>query len=100
MLIFAALLCCKMKKSVRTIWIAVLSAVAFLAACVSNKGLTKTERAKLVRERDSIQQILRGREGAVVYGSPEIIQAYGVETQRLRHQLDSINKRLGENEPE
>lgn len=88
-----------MKKSVRTIWIAVLSVVAFLAACVSNKGLTKAERAQLVKERDSIQQILSRREGASVYGSPEIIQAYGAETQRLRHQLDSINKRLGEDEP-
>ena len=88
-----------MKKSVRTIWIAVLSIMAFLAACVSSKGLTKAERAQLVKERDSIQQILSRREGASVYGSPEIIQAYGAETQRLRHQLDSINKRLGEDEP-
>ncbi|MBR6437752.1 MAG: hypothetical protein IKS65_01030 [Bacteroidales bacterium] len=88
-----------MKKSVRTIWIAMLSVVAFLVACVSSKGLTKTEKAKLVRERDSIQEILNRREGACVYGPPEVIQAFGAETQRLRHQLDSINQRLGEDEP-
>lgn len=86
-----------MKKSVRTIWIAILSAAAFLVACVSNKGLTRTERVKLEKERDSIQQIIKGRESACVYGSPEIIQAYGAETQRLREQLKDINNRLNEN---
>ena len=88
-----------MKKFGRTIWIAVLSAIAFLVACVSSKGLTKTERAKLVKERDSIQEILSRREGACVYGSPEVIQAFGAENQRLRNQLDSINKRLAQDEP-
>ncbi len=88
----------KMKKSVRTIWIAVLSAVAFLMACVSHKGLTKSERVKLERERDSIQQILSHREGAAVYGSPEVIKAFGDETQRLRDQLKDINARLGDDE--
>lgn len=75
-----------------------MSALAFLAACVSHKGLTKAERAQLIQERDSIQQILSRREGASVYGSPEIIQAYGKETQRLRDQLKDINARLGEDE--
>ena len=88
-----------MKKPIRTIWIAVLSVAAFLVACVSSKGLTKTERAQLIKERDSIQNVIRERESACVYGSPEIIEAYGAETRRLREQLESINKRLGENEP-
>ena len=83
-----------MKKFGRIIWVGILSGLAFLGACGSNKGLTKTERAQLVKERDSIQQILKGREGACVYGSPEIIQAYGDETQRLRNQLNEINSRL------
>lgn len=73
--------------------------MAFLGACATHKGLTKAERDNLVKERDSIQEILSRREGACVYGSPEVIQAFGAETQRLRHQLDSINKRLGEDEP-
>lgn len=88
-----------MKKVTRTLWVGILSGLALLTACFSSKGLTKAERATLVRERDSIQEILTRREGACVYGSPEIIQAYGQETRRLQHQLDSINKRLGEDEP-
>lgn len=84
----------KMKKTVRTIWIAVLSAVAFLTACVSGKGLTKSERDNLIRERDSIENVIREREGACVYGSPEIIKSFGEETQRLREQLNEINARL------
>lgn len=75
-----------------------LSAFAFLVACVSNKGLTKTERASLERERDSIERIIKGRESACVYGSPEIIQAYSAETQRLREQLKDINARLSEDD--
>ena len=90
-----------MKKFGRIIWIAVLSAVAFMVACVSSKGLTKTDvdRTQLIKERDSLQRVLKQREGACVYGPPEIIQAYGDETNRLRHQLDSINNLLGEDEP-
>ena len=49
-----------------------------------------------MKERDSIQDILAAREGAAVYGSPEIIARYGAETLRLRSQLDSINYKLGE----
>ena len=49
-----------------------------------------------MKERDSIQEILTRREGAAVYGSPEIIARYGAETYRLKSQLDSINYKLGE----
>ena len=86
-----------MKKVVRTVWIATLSGLAFLVACCSTKGgLSRSERKQLIRERDSIQEILKSREGACVYGSPEIIQNYGLENLRLRSRLDSINYRLGE----
>ena len=85
-----------MKKVVRTVWIGALSGMAFLAACCSSKGLSRAERKQLVRERDSIQDILTRREGAAVYGSPEIIANYGLETSRLQYELDSINNRLGE----
>lgn len=88
----------KMKKLTRTIWIGILSGLAFLGACHSNKGLTKTERAQLVKERDSIQEVLTRREGSCVYGSPEIIEAYGAETRRLRSQLEEINTRLEEDD--
>ena len=65
-----------------------------MAACCSSKGLTRAERKQLKHERDSIQEILRMREMAAVYGSPEIIANYGAETARLRYELDSINNRL------
>jgi ubiquinone biosynthesis protein UbiJ len=85
-----------MKKVVRTVWISALSGLAFLAACCSTKGLSKAEKKQLEHERDSIQDILTRREGAAVYGSPEIIANYAAETYRLRSQLDSINYKLGE----
>jgi hypothetical protein len=86
-----------MKKVVRTVWIGALSGLAFLAACCTQNGLTRKERKQLVKERDSIQEILTRREGAAVYGSPEIIARYGAETYRLRSQLDTINAKLGVN---
>ena len=85
-----------MKKVVRTVWIGALSGLAFLAACCSTKGLSKAEKRQLEHERDSIQEVLARREGAAVYGSPEIIARYGLETYRLQNQLDSINAKLGE----
>lgn len=83
-----------MKKLSRTIWVGILSVLAFLGACGSNKGLTKAERAQLIKERDSIQEILTRREGACVYGSPEVIKEFGAETNRLRQQVNEINARL------
>ena len=85
-----------MKKLVRSVWIGALSGLAFLGACCTNKGLSRAERKQLIKERDSIQEILKMREMAAVYGSPTVMQNYGLETMRLRNQLDSINYRLGE----
>ena len=85
-----------MKKFARTIWIGILSGLAFLGACNSHKGLTKAERAQLVKERESIQGIITQRENSCVYGSPEILREYSAETQRLRNQLNEINARLEE----
>ena len=88
-----------MKKFGRSIWVGILSALAFIGACTSSKGLTNAERAQLVKERDSIQTIINSRESACVYGSPEVIEAYGKETQRLRDMVKDINARLAEDEP-
>ena len=86
-----------MKKVVRTVWIGALSGLAFLAACCSStKGLTRAERKQLVRERDSIQQILSHREGAAIYGTPEVMAQAKLENYRLQCQLDTINAKLGE----
>ena len=85
-----------MKKIVRTVCIGALSGLAFLVASCSTKGLTRAEKKQLKHDRDSIQEILKMREMAAVYGSPEIIANFGAETARLRYELDSINQRLGE----
>lgn len=85
-----------MKKVVRTVWIGALSGLAFLAACCTQNGLTRKERKQLVKERDSIQEILTRREGAAVYGSPEIIANYKLENLRMQSRLDTINAQLGE----
>ena len=85
-----------MKKVVRTVWIGTLSGLAFLAACCSAKGLSKAERKQLIKERDSIQQILSRREGSTIYGTPEVMAQYKLENYRLQCQLDTINSRLGE----
>ena len=90
-----------MKKVVRTVWIGALSGLAFLAACCSTKGLSKAERKQLMHERDSIQDILTRREGAAVYGSPEVLENYGKETQRMRDELEVVRKELRElNKPD
>ena len=87
-----------MKKVVRTVWIAALSGMAFLAACCTTKGgLTRAERKQLIKERDSIQAILDKREGSCIYGTPEIMAQAKLETYRLQCQLDTINAKLGEN---
>ena len=84
-----------MKKVMRTVWIGVLSGLAFLVACSSSSGLTRKERKQLKRDRDSIQEILSMRAMAAVYGSPDVIASYGAENARLQYELDSINNRLG-----
>lgn len=85
-----------MKKIVRTIWIGALSGMAFLTACTDSKGLSRQERKQLIKERNDIEEILRARESAAVYGSPEVMDRYRVETYRLQNQLDSINAKLGQ----
>ena len=85
-----------MKKVVRTVWISVLSGLAFLTACCTSKSLSKQERKQLVKERDAIQETLKSREGACVYGTPEVMAEYRLETVRIQSKLDSINYKLGE----
>jgi hypothetical protein len=43
-----------------------------------------------------LQAALQRREGACVYGSPEIIEEYGRETQRMRDEIQAIRKELKE----
>ena len=43
-----------MKKVVRTVWISLLTGLAFLVACTCQNKLTRAERKQLRQERDSI----------------------------------------------
>ena len=72
-----------------------MSGVALLSSCCCSKGLSRQERRQLIKERDSIQETLRAREGECVYGSPDIIASYQVDLYRLQNKLDSINAKLG-----
>ena len=84
-----------MKKTVRIVWIAALSGLAFLAACCSAKGLTKAEKKQLKRDRDSIQQILDMHWMSTPEDTPVAKAEFEMEANRLQYQIDSINYRLG-----
>ena len=43
-----------------------------------------------------LQTTLQRREGACVYGSPEVLEEYGKETRRLRNELEAVRKELRE----
>ena len=59
--------------------------------------LEKSARRLALQERIvELQAALQRREGAAVYGSPEIIQEYGRETQRMRDEIQAIRKELKE----
>ena len=118
-----------MKKVVRTVWIGLLSGLAFLAACTSSKNCSEAnasakanqeemnemnarlerieqrikemktpdnqdKRAQLQQQLDSINNILQRREGACIYGSPEVMEKYRNETLRLYKEASQIQKEL------
>ena len=43
-----------MKKVVRTVWVSLLSGLAFLVACASPNGLSRAEKKQLKAERAAI----------------------------------------------
>ena len=129
-----------MKKVVRTVWISLLSGLAFLAACTGIKNSAKdnkfealygspevnapvanqesidemnarldrieqrinemkgsdkqSRREQLQQQLDSISNILKRREGACIYGSPEVMEQYRNETLRLHKEASRIQKQL------
>ena len=124
-----------MKKVVRTVWISLLSGLAFLAACTTTKhgkfetlygspevnvpanqesisemnarldeieqrvneikGPEKqTRKEQLQQQLDSISNILQRREGACIYGSPEVMEKYRNEANRLKTEAAEIQKQL------
>ena len=129
-----------MKKVVRIVWISLLSGLAFLTACISNKNSSKgnkfetlygspeveapvanqkeinemnarldrieqrinemkgtdkqSRREQLQQQLDSISNILKRREGACIYGSPEVMEKYRDENLRLHKEASKLQKEL------
>ncbi|MCR5014367.1 MAG: hypothetical protein K6A28_06310 [Bacteroidales bacterium] len=97
-----------MKRLLNKAWIGIAAALAVVAAaCCSHKPspsnndpanqesdehqMTKRELKDRIAE---IQARIKEREMSCVYGSPEIIEQYGRETRRLRHEMDSLQNVL------
>lgn len=51
-------------------------------------------RLELERKRDAIYETLKRREGATLYGSPEVIQRYDEETRRIKQEAKQIQQQL------
>lgn len=54
------------------------------------------KRLSLQQQIADLQKALQRREGACVYGSPEVIQQYGEETRRMRSDLEDLRNQLEE----
>ena len=98
-----------MKRIKKKIWIGIMAAIAVIVgACCSHKNsptnnedpanpesnehkMTKKELKERIAQ---IRARVKEREMSCVYGSPEIIQEYGRETQRLRMEADSLQNVL------
>ncbi len=99
-----------MKKWFRGLWIGLLSGTAFLASCGlkpqstlygpppedSTQVQSLTRRQFIQQQIDSIRAIIEKREFAEVYGSPEIIEAYSRETNRLKEEAAKLEAELKE----
>ena len=85
-----------MKKVVRTVWISALSGLAFLGACCSQRGLTRAERKRLTKERETVEQTLNEKMNVDVDGLDQLaFFEHNGEIYALMNKLDSIDFRLG-----
>ena len=86
-----------MKKVVRTVWISLLSGLAFLVACSCQNKLTRAEKKQLKAERTAIiEQIEQKQQEAAVYESPEQVMTVKQDELELRSRLGEINAMLGD----
>lgn len=86
-----------MKKIFKKTWIGVVAlATLIVGACCTHKTTNdnKMSKKELQERIAELRAIVEEREMSCVYGSPEIIAEYGRETQRLRHELDSLQNEL------
>lgn len=86
-----------MKKVVRTVWISLLSGLAFLVACSCQNKLTRAEKKQLKAERTAlIEQIEKKQQEAAVYERPDEVMSVKQDELQLRNRLDEINVLLGD----
>ena len=86
-----------MKKVVRTVWISLLSGLAFLVACTCQGKLTRAEKKQLKAERTAIiEQIEQKQQEAAVYEKPDQVMTVKQDELELRNRLDEINTILGD----
>ena len=60
----------------------------------------KDPKLQLQQQLDSIRNIIQRREGACIYGSPEVMEKYRNETLRLHKEASKIQKQLEDLEKE
>ncbi|MBR4148200.1 MAG: hypothetical protein IKU00_10025 [Bacteroidales bacterium] len=86
-----------MKKVVRTVWISLLSGLAFLVACSCQNKLSRAEKKQLKQERAVIlDQIEQVKQDAIVYSDAEKVMAAKQDELAFRSRLDEINNLLGD----
>ncbi len=99
-----------MKKFFRKAWLGILALVSVVtgACCtnqntsgssedpnkVNNETQVKPSKKELKNRIEEIRARIQQREMSCVYGSPEIIENYARETQRLRKEADSLQYML------
>lgn len=81
-----------MKKVVRSVWICALTGLAFLAACISQNGLTRAQRRHLTKERDALVVRIDQLENMMVEGTVD----YGLLEEEIScyYELAYINRQL------
>ena len=84
-----------MKKIVRTLWISMLTGLAFLVACTTHNRLSKAERKQLKSERTSIEEAL-SQEISFNENEPKKLLEYRSWEMAQRQRLNEINEILGD----
>jgi uncharacterized coiled-coil DUF342 family protein len=81
-----------MKKVVRTVWISLLSGLAFLVACTSGHRLTRSQKKSLKEERTSlINSIEIIHQNTANISDPEVLLAAKNDEINLLYQIDEID---------
>lgn len=84
-----------MKKVIRTVWISLLSGLAFLVACTSHNGLTRAEWKQLKAERAELMAQIDDK-ARTTSDDPRLLLDIRQEEMKLRRKLAQINQKLGE----